>query len=352
MDKSQYVNVVLGLPDDASVRLRQIVPILDYVFSGSASFLTQAKEDRSWRPIWVGPSAPASSQVQPGPMVNYIADPDHCLLSLQAASRISKTLPWPWFNHPDRVFETTRDRVSTVLQGIPGLDVPKAIRSRPQNLAGILADIERHGLAYPVLIRAAGQHGGRTLVRLDGSTPEQILGSQIAYGPDLYITEFRNVADADGFYRRYRFAIVGGQPFIKSVLAGHNWNLHAADRVWTEATIAYEREAIDTFYNVLKPQIEERVVEVYNRLKLDYFGIDCALRPNGDLVLFEANATMNILLDIQLRPDIWEGTSAKIKGALLSLIDDPSRWAWKTPTAVAPLLGRSDSVDASHRRIV
>jgi hypothetical protein len=326
MSEENLVNIVCGLPDDAGVRLRQIIPTLDFVHSGTASFLIQTKVDRRWRPIWVGPSAPASSPVGPGPMINYIADPDLCSQSLAVASKVASTLHRPWFNHPDRIKDTTRDKVSVALQGITGVDTPRVVRSRPQVLRDILGDIDRHGLNYPVLIRAAGQHGGKTLVRLDGPSPDQIFDSQLAYGPDLYITEYRNFADTDGIFRRYRFAVVGGEPFIKSVLAGRRWNLHAEDRIWTPPIIAEERQIIDTFNAVLKPKIQDRITEIYRRLGLDYFGIDCALRPNGDLVIFEANATMNILVDIKLQPDLWSEATTQIKTALLNLIDNPSKW--------------------------
>ncbi len=35
--------------------------------------------------------------------------------------------------------------------------------------------------------------------------------------------------------------------------------------------------------------------EIHSRVGLEYFGLDCNVRPNGDLLIFEANANMNIL---------------------------------------------------------
>ncbi len=326
MPERKLINIVLGLPDDAKVRLSRITPKPDFLHSGTASFLIQLTDARPWHPVWVGPAAPETTKLAAGPIVNYIADADLCSQALAVASNAAQTLDKLWFNHPDQVKRTTRDQVSTALQGIRGVDAPRAIRSRPQVLNDILSDIDAGGLNYPVLVRSAGQHGGQTLVRLDGPSPQQVLATSLGFAPDLYITEFRDFADADGLYRRYRFVVVGGKPYIKSVLAGRNWNLHAADRVWDEATIAQERRIIDSFDDVLGPAIEQRITEIYRRIGLDYFGIDCALNADGDLVIFEVNATMNILVDIRLKPDLWSGATEKIKVALLDLIDDPTRW--------------------------
>ena len=65
---------------------------------------------------------------------------------------------------------------------------------------------------------------------------------------------------------------------------------------------------------------------IYDRIGLDYFGIDCAVRSDGSLVIFEVNANMDILVDIKLQPDLWSGGTARIKAALLRLVTDPARW--------------------------
>ena len=47
----------------------------------------------------------------------------------------------------------------------------------------------------------------------------------------------------------------------------------------------------------LAPKIAKSVKEIHRRLKLDYFGIDCHIDSDGNTLLFEVNANMNVLFD-------------------------------------------------------
>lgn len=331
----QTLNLIRGLPDDGKVHLLESGPPIRVAYEGTASFLTQMGKDLPWNTIWIGPGSHKAVKVVPGPIVNYVADPDLCSTALRIASANAARLQRPWFNHPDRIIASTRDRVAVALQGIDGLIVPGVVRCRPACGRDIVEAIDDGGLRYPVLLRSAGEHGGRTLVRIDGPDAEREFERAAAAGKDLYLTEFHDFADEDGLYRRYRFAVVGGELFIKSVVMGSNWNLHASSRIWNEETIAQERLIIESFDTVLAPRIKPVIDAVYDRLGLDYFGIDCAVRSDGSIVLFEANATMNILVEIKLQPDLWSDRTDRIKSALLSLLQNPGRWAIARPQSAA-----------------
>ena len=323
---SKTLNVMCGLPDDGMIRVVQLGATPEFSHGGTASFLTQTMNDLPWNAIWVGPAAPATAKLEPGPIINHIADPDLCTIALRAASNAAIRFQRAWFNHPDRIIDTTRDHVSRVLQGIEGLIVPKVVRCRAAVGADVVTAIRDGGLRYPVLVRSAGQHGGKTLVRIDRPEEERAFDLSVTPGTELYATEFNDFADEDGLYRRYRFAVVGGEAFIKSVIMGAGWNLHASSRIWNDQTIAQERAIIESFDAVLAPAIKPMIDAIYDRVGLDYFGIDCAVRNDGSLVIFEVNANMDILVEIKLQPDLWSGGTARIKSALLRLLDDPARW--------------------------
>lgn len=319
------LNLICGLPDDRKVRVQKLGPPLEVIYDGTASFLQQTIDDMPWRIVWVGPASPQTSQLAPGPIVNYIADPDLCRIALDVARAGAAKLQRPWFNHPDRIAGTTRDNVSRILQGIQGLVVPKVARCRPNSPADIMNAIEAGRLRYPVLVRSAGEHGGKTLIRIDEPI-EQSFYSSITADRDLYITEFYDFADDDGLYRRYRFAVVGGDVLIKSVIMGTHWNLHGSSRTWNDRTIAQERDIIDGFATSLAPRIAPAIATIYDRIGLDYFGIDCAVRSDGSLLVFEVNANMDILVDIKIKPDLWSEGTGRIKAALLALLRNPERW--------------------------
>jgi len=59
------------------------------------------------------------------------------------------------------------------------------------------------------------------------------------------------------------------------------------------------------------------IQEITNRLGLEIYGIDCSLRPDGSMLIFEANANMNFLTndhpEMNARMDMIKG---KIQGML------------------------------------
>jgi hypothetical protein len=319
-------NLICGLPDSRKVTVNKIGPPIDLIYEGTASFLQQTSGELKVNLVWVGPASPQQSRLTDGPMVNYIADPDLCTQALQRASTGAANIPRPWFNHPDRIVATTRDAISRTLQGIDGLIVPRVARCRPDSPADIIKAIADGGLRYPVLVRSAGEHGGKTLTLIDGPEDERVFYPAVAAGTDLYATEFYDFADADGLYRRYRFAVVGGELFYKSIIIGPHWNVHGSSRIWNPETIAEERAIIDSFDTVLAPRIKPVIDTIYDRVGLDYFGMDCSIRSDGSILVFEVNANMDILVHIKFQPDLWSERTARIKSALLALLADPSRW--------------------------
>jgi hypothetical protein len=54
--------------------------------------------------------------------------------------------------------------------------------------------------------------------------------------------------------------------------------------------------------------------------------VDCALTRTGELLLFEANACMNILENTQPSPNMWDAPIARILGAIETLLVTPSAW--------------------------
>jgi hypothetical protein len=327
-----------GLPDSGQVWITQLQPATEFRWDGTACFLSHVIAERPCVRIWVGPAAPTRVTLEPGPVVNYIADPDLCVAALSAASRVAHQLPWPVFNHPDRIRATSRDLVSETLQGIPGIRVPKVIRCRPGRIEDIQHAIVESGIDYPVLVRAVGSHRGLTLARIDRSDDTPAFEAWVAAGCELYICPFVDFADGDGLYRKHRVAMIGGQPFLNSLVTAAHWNVHASSRIWNGATIAAERAAVDGFTSGLGARLGARLREIHRRLGLDYFGIDFAMTPDGAMLIFEANAVMDVMGPSPLTPDIWVRSGQAIKAALLALLDQPQRWveAARTPLRSEP----------------
>lgn len=319
--------LLFGVPDDMMLAVMAAPDgRLQFGSRGSASFLAQLRSRLpGWPEIFVGPRLlPRATGARPRHLVNHVADPDLCSVALAVAAHLAKDWQATTFNHPDAVRATGRDAIASRLADIPGLDVPRTVRLRPRSPADITATAEAHGLAWPLLARIAGDHGGVSLVQLDHPGHLDPLHALPWGGRELYLTEFRDFADADGRYRKIRLAVVGERIFIRHLLIGDGWLLHSTRRAVEDDT--EEAAFLEGFDQAVLPSIEPAVREIARRLRLDYFGIDCSLRPDGRLLVFEANACMNILDNSRPSPNIWDAPVAAISDALLDLLLDPSRW--------------------------
>ncbi|HCW93833.1 MAG TPA: hypothetical protein DHM44_09145, partial [Flexistipes sinusarabici] len=58
--------------------------------------------------------------------------------------------------------------------------------------------------------------------------------------------------------------------------------------------------------------------KIYERISLDYFGIDCSI--NDTINIFEVNANMNILYNNLEKPNIFEYQIEKIKEAIAKMV--------------------------------
>jgi glutathione synthase/RimK-type ligase-like ATP-grasp enzyme len=108
------------------------------------------------------------------------------------------------------------------------------------------------------------------------------------------------------------------------MIVGDKWLLHAARR--TTNTETEELAVLTAFEETRAPQWRPVFREIARRLGLDYFGVDCAEEKSGQLLLFEANACMNILDNTQRSPNMWDAPIARIKAALEKKLASPQSW--------------------------
>ncbi|HYI42364.1 MAG TPA: hypothetical protein VD768_01920 [Sphingomicrobium sp.] len=226
-------------------------------------------------------------------LINLITDADQNSAVLEVLEKALRNSKVPLLNRPDAVLRTTREGVAKRLAGIDNLLVPRVRKVRSAS-AQVLRGLEQSGaMAFPAILRRAGTHSGR-VVGVIGS-PDDAPAERNADG--YYLIEFVDFASADGLYRKYRLFMFGGAPVFRHMLISDHWNVHAADRerfmmdrpaLLEESQGLYER-GIDS----LPPQVVPVLQEIDKRLGLDFYGVDFGILPDGRLVLFEANGTMN-----------------------------------------------------------
>jgi glutathione synthase/RimK-type ligase-like ATP-grasp enzyme len=320
------INVLFGLPDDGTARVvvSEDGRRLDVALPGTASIATSISSERfDARLIYVQPGQRRPIRLGPGALVNHVADPDLCSHSLRVIAQIARRSGRPCFNHPTAVLQTSRDAVSRRLAGIPGLQVPKTIRVLPGSLDELRTAVTEAGLTYPVLVRPAGSHKGVGMVRVE-SADAMAAAAPLVGKRALYTTEFRDFVSPDGRYRKYRIAIIGDAIFLRHVIIGHSWLLHAGSR--SGNTLAEEADALAAFPTGAGIALRPLLLEMGRRLELDYFGIDCSISETGEVLLFEANGCMNLLENTQPSPNMWDRPIAEIAAALEQRLAAPITW--------------------------
>jgi len=204
-------------------------------------------------------------------------------------------------NRPEAVLQSTRDLVARKLAGIPGLVVPRVLRVRASNADAAAKTIERAGLRFPVIVRRAGTHTGRILGKFDDL--DGVRAAAIEGGEHI-ATEFVDFRSADGLCRKYRVFFIGPRRVFRHMLASEDWNVHASDRQRVMAErpelIAGEEAMFAAADGAFSDDVQQVLSAVRERLPLDFFGMDFGIAPDGRVVLFEANATMNFF---PLSPD-------------------------------------------------
>lgn len=227
-------------------------------------------------------------------VLNLITDPDQHPRSLETLRKLLRGSTARVINRPEAIARTTRDQVAKRLAGIDGLHVPKVVRLRNPKPGAASAAVHSAGLAFPLIVRLAGTHTGKIVAVVEG--PEQ-LDSACAGAGDFIMTEFVDFQSEDGLYRKYRLWSFGGQTIFRHMVVSDTWNVHVKDRLRFMADrpnlVAEERRLLERPEGAFPPAVHAAFDAVKDRMGLDFFGMDFGITRAGNMVLFEANATMS-----------------------------------------------------------
>ena len=229
---------------------------------------------------------------------NGIGDADLCREGLEAACAVLARTPRPVINHPRAVLKTGRAANAERLRGVRNVVVPRMTklplhRLRGAQSAAIVAD---QGFAFPLLLRAPGFHTGRHFIRVD--SPHS-LGAAVAQipGDDVWLIEELDARDSEGLFRKYRVMIVGRKLYPLHLAISRGWKVHyfTADMADSPDNRARDAAFLNDMAGAIGPRGMAALQRIRAALVLDYGGIDFAVNAHGDILLFEANATMVVL---------------------------------------------------------
>src|SRR5579883_172273 len=226
-------------------------------------------------------------------VVNLISDADQGGAVLPLAARLVASLGKPVINDPAKIQRTTRDAVADLLPGIAGCRIPRILRLAAQSDVSATTLAKLLPFSFPVLARPAGTHGGDDFEKIGDL---EALARFLSERPDSdhYVIEYIDTASTDGHFRKYRFIYVGGQVLPYHLAIGTDWKLHhdntdMASHAWMQEEEAAFLNAPGSVFSAANYRALDAIRE---RIGLDFFGIDCALDRDGNLVVFEVNASM------------------------------------------------------------
>jgi hypothetical protein len=229
---------------------------------------------------------------------NAVGDADRCERALAAAVRIVAASAAPVANDPERVRETTRLRNAQRFAALDDVVTARTLPFRRDDLASPsgVALLEAAGFGWPVLLRSPGYQTGEHFVRV--AEPSE-LSREAAQLPGVLALamEFVDSRSPDGAFRKYRVMTIGGRLYPIHLAIAPEWKVHYFRSAMAERSDHRDEEA--AFLGDMHGTLGARAVAALERvaalLGVEYGGIDFALRPDGRVVVFEANATMVIV---------------------------------------------------------
>lgn len=241
---------------------------------------------------------------KPDLIINNLANGEQLLTdgTLEAVSVFADSFKVPVINHPSRVVHTTRDRSAELIADVPGVIVPKTRRflkgdKPPEALA---AEIE-NAFVYPLITRTTFSQEGMGMTKIDGH--KALLDVlQDGVPREFLVTEFIDSHGTGQFYRKIRTAIIGDEMIVFRTDYDTDWNVHGRTsetrvrfyRDHPEFMAAEDRICRDPERELGMPAMQA-LRAMRERIPLEIFGIDFDVAPDGRVVFYEANATMNLL---------------------------------------------------------
>jgi hypothetical protein len=231
-------------------------------------------------------------------VINAIGDADRCQRGLEAAAALLRGCSVRVLNPPERVLATGRKTLADRLGGLDGVRTPR-VHSLPRHLfrdGRAAATLAAEGWRCPLLLRAPGYHSGHHFPRVETFDLVDAAGVALP-GDHVLAIEWLDSAGTDGLFRKYRAMLLGGAVYPLHLAISPHWKVHyfSSDMAKGEAYRAEELRYLSNPEAVIGERAMTALRRIGEALGLDYAGVDFALGADGEVLVFEANATMRIV---------------------------------------------------------
>jgi glutathione synthase/RimK-type ligase-like ATP-grasp enzyme len=225
---------------------------------------------------------------------NSIGDADLCRDGLDAAAALLARTSRPVINHPAMVRKSGRAANVERLRGVANVVVPRIATVPKRLLASAAPDaLASRGFAFPLLVRAPGFHTGRYFSRVE-SLEELAAAIATLPGENVWLIEQLDARDGAGMFRKLRVMIVDRQLYPLHLAISRTWKVHyfRADMAESADNRRHDAAFLDDMTSTIGARGVAALARIADILDLDYGGIDFAIDGEGNILLFEANATM------------------------------------------------------------
>ena len=246
-------------------------------------------------------------------LFNAIRDADLCREGLEIACMLAGKSASSVINSPDAVLKTGRLNNASRLAQIPSVIAPHI---RMLSKAALLMDAETD-LAFPLLLRSPGFHGGNYFVRVDDHDALQPSLNELP-GNELLAMSYLDSRDKDGLFRKFRVMSIGGALYPVHMAVSRQWKVHyfSSDMADDASSRKEEENFLNDFTASLGPAVISALETVGQSLGLDYCGMDFGIDREGRVLLYEANATMSIVSPTS--EEKWDYKRPAITNALMA----------------------------------
>jgi glutathione synthase/RimK-type ligase-like ATP-grasp enzyme len=196
-----------------------------------------------------------------------------------------------------------------LLNDAPGLVVPvnaRIARAGLERVARGAYDVENllAGSGFPIIARPLDSHLGDGLGKLDDAHAIAAYLRERAEG-EFYIAPFVDYRQADGFYRKYRVALIDGRAYAVHMAVSSHWmiNYINADMKLGADKRAEEARFMADFDRDFGVRHAKALSAICARVGLDYLPFDCGETRDGKLLLFELGT--NMIVHAMDPPDVF-----------------------------------------------
>lgn len=221
-------------------------------------------------------------------MWNIIAESPSSVNALAIANYLMRSQNKPALNAPARVMATARPMLSQTLATTGAVVPALAMIERVPLALGSIGEMR-----FPLIVRPVGSHAGHGLERIDESKQ---LDAYVLRHPasHYFVSPFVDYASADGYYRKYRIVFVDGVPYPVHLAISPDWMIHYYNAPMDEHQWMRDEEArfLEDPRSAFDGPRFETLVRIGAAVALEYFGIDCSIDRDGNVLMFEADAAM------------------------------------------------------------